>query len=292
MLHLQYLPLLAAHPSKQSEAGFVAMITLARPEKANALTRDMANEMRRFIKDNHKIKHIKAIVIRGAGNHFCSGIDLLWMKESCDLSDDDKDHVAFVFSALLKDLRSNMIPTICLIQGASVGGALGILAACDSVICHRSSTFMLKEIHHGIAPWLILPYLAQAMPMRVLNRLCRSGIRMSADDALQYGLCHMIYDDHPERVLTDEINGWLMAEPAVSHELQNAINHMDHLGVKNWHMGKATSSLPLETPENRLKRTLKTKNAKLGLTSFLNKKKTPWPLRLAEKITFPDLDTL
>jgi methylglutaconyl-CoA hydratase len=161
----------------------VATITFNRPERANsydfAMLDTLADLFERFGRD----PSVRVIVLRGAGKHFSAGAAIgeggrarLSMGELCTLID------------------TTPKPTIAVVQGACIGGALAVASCCDAVVASREAFFSIPEVRLGFAPLPLIGFFARAMGYRALRRYLLSGERFSAEDALRIGLVHELCD--------------------------------------------------------------------------------------------------
>ncbi|WP_404452493.1 enoyl-CoA hydratase/isomerase family protein [Virgibacillus necropolis] len=127
-----------------------SMITLNRPEKRNAVSNEMAQELKEAIKQARETK-IKFLVITGAGDKvFCAGGDLKDLHG--DLSPGDAFHQLYAMKEVLFDIVSFPVPTICLLNGDAVGGGCEIATSCDFRIAKESTNFGFVQTKLGITP--------------------------------------------------------------------------------------------------------------------------------------------
>ncbi|ASN07395.1 enoyl-CoA hydratase [Virgibacillus necropolis] len=127
-----------------------SMITLNRPEKRNAISTEMARELREAIKLARE-ETIKFLVITGSGdNAFCAGGDLKDLHG--DLTPADAFHQLYAMKEVLFDIVSFPVPTICLLNGDAVGGGCEIATACDFRIARESTEFGFVQTKLGITP--------------------------------------------------------------------------------------------------------------------------------------------
>lgn len=127
-----------------------SMITLNRPEKRNAVSVEMVQELREVIKQARETE-IKFLVITGSGETmFCAGGDLKDLHGN--LSPEDAFHQLYAMKEVLFDIVSFPVPTICLLNGDALGGGCEIATACDFRIAKESTTFGFVQTKLGITP--------------------------------------------------------------------------------------------------------------------------------------------
>ncbi|MCY4444532.1 MAG: enoyl-CoA hydratase-related protein [Proteobacteria bacterium] len=259
------------HDSKDISKSKVVCLALSRPHKANALTRDMVEQATAMLEA--LASDVRIFVIYGEGSHFCSGVDLQWLNSSVGASYKQQKKEGEIFQRFLLALYHLSCPTIAVVHGSCAGGGLGIISVCDSVIVAESARLFLGEVHVGLLPATILPYLAKKIPHGHLQRYALSGQAIALKDALAYGLCHRTFLHQPEVILSKEISCYLEG----SCQVQSRLKDLFRKGVKGAdYSGSAEFA-----------RMLSEEDAALGLQSFCEKTASPWALKLHELIKLP-----
>lgn len=178
------------------EKGHVAYATLNRPEKGNALNEQMIAELTHIVQSIPENIHV--LCIHGAGKNFCTGADLIEMQNN---SNDP-----LKLAQLMQALHESNVPIIAQVQGASFGGAIGLLANCDIVIAQDGAIFCLSEVKLGLVPAIISPYVIEAIGVRAAKVLMLSAEKISAFTAMQLGLVHHIC---AVEALNDRVNEYI-----------------------------------------------------------------------------------
>ncbi|WP_081851168.1 enoyl-CoA hydratase-related protein [Bradyrhizobium sp. URHD0069] len=173
----------------------VADVTLNRPLVRNAYDEHLVGLLHDAFRDLSKTPGVRAIVLQGAGTHFCAGADITWMRRAATFREDENLADAKRIAAMFQQLHSLPLPTIALVQGACLGGGVGLVAACDVVIAGRDAQFGLTEVRIGLTPSVISPYVVAAMGPRQAQRYLLTGERFSAARAHGIGLVHELVDD-------------------------------------------------------------------------------------------------
>lgn len=187
----------------QSSRG-VLTITLNRPEVRNAFNQDVIEELHKVAAHDAKDPAVRAVVLRGTGKVFCAGGDLNWMKESVDLSFDENLRDTKVLSEMFESLNAIPKPVIGVIHGAAIGGAIGLVSVCDTVIATEDTVFGLSEVRLGIVPACIGPFVVSKVGASQARRLFLSGERFDAKTAKEVGLVHEIAKNTKE--LEEKLN--------------------------------------------------------------------------------------
>src|SRR3982751_3475456 len=124
-----------------TSAGGVARITLNRPDKRNALNADLVEAIKAALQEAHADSSVRAVLITGAGNDFCSGADLSVLRKISTSSVQDNVSDARALMELFVLIRSVRPPVIAAVKGRALAGGCGLATACDLVLAARSSRF-------------------------------------------------------------------------------------------------------------------------------------------------------
>ena len=155
------------------------------------------------------------MVLSGEGKHFSAGADLNYMKRTAELSQQENIDDARRLAGLMQTLDRLDRPTLCLVQGAAYGGALGLICASDIAIGTESSRFCLSEARLGITPAAIGPYVVRTLGQRHARRYFQTAEVIESDRALALGLIHeRVPDDQLKARAEDLITALLRNGPA------------------------------------------------------------------------------
>src|SRR5262249_22462477 len=150
----------------------------------------MLDELSDQIKTLAGDDNVRIIVLRGAGQHFCTG---------ADLASRGADAPVVAAARPPASLRDVLIaldtlpkPTIAVVHGGAVGGGAGFVACCDVAIATDAAFFSVPEVRVGMPPLGVMPFLIRAMGHRSFRRYGLSGERIAAAEALRLGLVHQI----------------------------------------------------------------------------------------------------
>jgi enoyl-CoA hydratase/carnithine racemase len=173
--------------------GRVLRIALNRPEKRNALNADLCRNLVHAIETAQSDQSVGAILLTGTGKHFSAGMDL---SEVASSATEDitiaQEHLFTIGLRLAK-------PVIAAVQGASLGGGLGLVGNCHIVIAHPDATFGLTELRLGLWPFLVFRALVLALGERRVVELALTGRIFGASEAKEMGLVHEVSDDPQAR---------------------------------------------------------------------------------------------
>jgi methylglutaconyl-CoA hydratase len=170
----------------------VAQITMSRPVVFNAFDEAMIAELDAAFAQLTAAPDVRVIVLAGDGKHFSAGADLQWMQRASEASQEDNLQDARRFAAMLARVESCPKPTIARVQGAALGGGVGLACACDIAIAADDASFAVSEARFGILPAVIGPYVVNALGKRHARRLALTAARIDAAQALAIGLVQQV----------------------------------------------------------------------------------------------------
>jgi methylglutaconyl-CoA hydratase len=167
-------------------------IILNRPEKRNALSRAMLDELREALGDLHMQRSVRAVILTGAGPAFCAGMDLQEMLAT-SREDDARERWqadADLYRELVETMWRFPKPLIAAVNGPAMAGGAGLLLACDIVIASHEARFGLPEPLRGIVAGIVAPLLWFRLGGGQAARLLLSAATIDAQEAHRVGLFH------------------------------------------------------------------------------------------------------
>ncbi len=170
--------------------GPVATIMLNRPEARNTMSLALVEELLRCftaLRDD-AYRDVRVVVLRAAGETFCAGGDLRDMS----VASEDGAGIGARLDELLRAVNEAPQVVIARIQGAAMGGGLGLVCVSDIAIVDEGATFGLPEVRIGLAPAVISPFVIQRVGFTRARQLMLTGRRFGAAAALEYGLIHEV----------------------------------------------------------------------------------------------------
>ncbi|TDP59574.1 enoyl-CoA hydratase/isomerase family protein [Roseateles toxinivorans] len=209
------------------QQGSALILTLNAPVTRNALSDAMVQVLSEALAQAVQIEDLRAVVLRGAGGHFCAGGDFSGFKRLIAVPRPEvgPDPIAVAnrrFGALLEQLAACPVPTIAVVEGAAIGGGVGLAAACTVVLASDTAGFGMPEVTLGLPPAQIAPFVANRIGAGPALRLMLTGRRISAAEAMALGLCdEMLTGDHLDARLQHWLKLLQKAEPqCLRHTLQ------------------------------------------------------------------------
>ena len=166
----------------------VARITLARPEKRNALDHETTHELLQAFTSCAQHTGTRAVLLDADGDDFCSGADLTALAGMLDAGAEahyaDAEALGRVFIAM----REMPKPVIAAVRGRALAGGAGLATAADIVIAHEDAQFGYPEVLVGFVPAMVMTMLRRSVGEKRAYDLVASGRRISATEALEMGL--------------------------------------------------------------------------------------------------------
>lgn len=174
----------------------VATVTLNRPEASNALSLDLGRDLLAAALQCEGDPAVRAVVVTGAGKHFCFGGDLRGMAAEGECVTAFLNELTTNIHAAISSFTRMRAPVIAAVNGTAAGGGIGLVCMTDLAVAGRSSKFSLAYTGVALAPdcgtSFLLPRIVgrrRALELVLTNRV------LSADEALQWGLVNQVVED-------------------------------------------------------------------------------------------------
>jgi len=179
--------------------GPIAVLTLNRPERRNALSLQLLDELIAGIKVVSDEPHERVLILRGAGVAFCTGLDL---KEA---SDHTKAHATadLVAKALIAVSQTRLV-TIAVVHGAAVAGGAGLMSACDYVVAAEKTKIGYPEVRRGLVAGLVMTFLRRQLRERDIRELLLGSELIDAVRAREIGLVNRVVPSVEEAMVEAE----------------------------------------------------------------------------------------
>ena len=252
----------------QIDSRGVARVTLNNPDKHNAFDDQMIIELTNAFNALAANANVRIMLLKSEGKSFSAGADLDWMKRMARYSYQQNLNDARALAAMLKALHQMPIPTIARVQGATFGGAVGLISCCDIALASSNASFALSEVKIGLVPSTISPYVIAAIGERHAKRYFMTAERFDANTALQIDLVHeavekSLLDDKVEQLITAILSNGPEAVVAAK-QLVFAVS------------GKAVDSSLIEHTCEVIAGIRVSAQGQEGLSAFLDKRKPNW----------------
>lgn len=252
-----------------TDAQGVATITLNRPEIRNAFNEVMIAELDAAFDALGKDPKVRLVILTGAGSAFSAGADLNWMKKMAGYSEVENQADARKLATMLDRLDRMPKPTMALVNGPAMGGAVGLVSCCDIAVARESARFALSEVRLGLIPATISPYVVRAIGVRYARRYFVTGELIDSQMAKKIGLVHhFVADDTDLRAKSMHfVQDILKGGPeAIAHAKDLIFAVAGH---------DITPDL-LDDTASRIAERRVSAEGQEGLSAFLEKRKSSW----------------
>jgi len=248
--------------------GPVATIWMNRPDLHNAFDEDLIAELTAACKALDDDDDVRVVILAGRGRSFSAGADLNWMKRAADNGIDDNLDDARALARMLRALAEMRKPTIARVQGAALGGGMGLAAACDIAVASTKAVFATSEVRFGIIPSAISPYVLRAIGARQAYRYFQSAERIDGTRAREIGLVHETVE--PEQLdakVQEIVAALLQGGPLSQTAAKNLIRAVNNQPIND--------NL-VEDTAHRIAHLRATPEAQEGIAAFLDKRQPNW----------------
>src|SRR6476619_1320310 len=169
----------------------VATVTLNRPEQRNALSGELLSQLVEAMRRARDDEAVHAVVLTGAGDKvFCAGADLGGF--AADLPLVSKHFASDLFLEFFRLMPRLGKPSLCAANGHVLAGGMGLALSCDLLIAKEGATFGTPEINVGAFPYMIMAIIYRNVPRKKVNEMMLLGERLSAEQAVEYGLANKV----------------------------------------------------------------------------------------------------
>ncbi len=249
------------------DARGVATCALNRQEKRNAMTDRMLSELIDMAGRMSADPAIRAVILTGAGDFFCAGGDLSWMKQQIEADRPTRMKQARVLADALQALNTMEKPLIGRINGSAFGGGLGLISVCDVAIAPVTAQFGFTETRLGLIPATISPYVLARMGEGKARRVFMSARIFPAQEAVALDLlARAVQAEDLDAAIEAEVAPYLtVASGAVAASKRLARS-----------LGPRIEPDVIEATIEALADTWETEEARHGIEAFLTKTPPRW----------------
>ena len=248
------------------ESESIRTITLNRPERRNAMTPEMQTELISALEDAAS-SSCRVLVLAGAGEAFCSGLDLSALQAMQEKSAAEHRVDAERITRLFLSLYELPVPTIAAVHGAAVAGGAGLAFLCDFTLATPAAKFGFTEVRIGFVPALVSAFLALQIADKRSRDLLLTGRLFDAEEAYRLGLVNEIAVPEELMQRVQALADLLMANSPESLKATKLLMVQQN---KAWLEAAVAAALEA----NALSR--ETADFREGITAFLEKRKPVW----------------
>jgi methylglutaconyl-CoA hydratase len=199
-------------------------VALNRPTQHNALTPVLLEQLTAVFHHFSTRREIRVIVLTGNGRSFCAGADLKYMRAAADYDFAANVSDSKVIFDLMQTINNCPKPVIGRINGAAIGGGVGLVAVCDITVAVERARFAFSEVRLGVVPAVISPFVLAKIGTGHGRELFLTGERFDARRARQIGLVQQVVaEDELDTAVSHYIEQLLRAAPAAQTVVKELI---------------------------------------------------------------------
>jgi methylglutaconyl-CoA hydratase len=248
----------------------IVRVTLARPEVHNAfdasLIAELATAFRALARE--PVETLRAVVLAGDGPSFCAGADIAWMRAAMALDVEGNEQDAMEMAELFETIDTCPVPVIARVQGAALGGGMGLLAVADLVVAESGAKFGFTETRLGVIPAVIAPFVIAKIGESQARALFPGGRRFDALRAQRIGLVHEVVEGDAalDAAVDAAVADILASGPAASRAAKAIVREVRGLGhgSSKWHTARVIA------------RQRTSAEAQEGFRAFTEKRRPAW----------------
>ncbi|HEV2580076.1 MAG TPA: enoyl-CoA hydratase-related protein, partial [Ktedonobacteraceae bacterium] len=245
----------------------VATVTMRRAEARNSINTQLVQDLLAAFAELRSETRLHAVVLTGDGPAFSAGADLHMMQAAAAFTEEQNLRDALTMAGLFSAINNFPCPVIARVNGAAMGGGLGMVAVCDIVVAVETAQLSFSEVRLGIAPAVISPYVLRKIGESQARMLFVTGEVFSAAYAREIGLVHIVTTaDELDAAVEKKVNELLRAAPL-------AMRACKALALNVGRMDAADASRYTAETIARLR---VSKEGQEGLRAFLEKRKPGW----------------
>lgn len=261
----------------------VKRIVFARPDVRNAFDETMIAELRDVLDHLAGIpdsQQMRLLLLEGEGKVFSAGADLGYMKRVAARSEAESVEDARALARLFYALADFPTPVLAVVQGAAIGGGLGLAVCADFVLADEQSVFATSEVLLGIVPGVISPYIIRKIGLASAAPMMLTGRRVVAAEAKEMGLVQRIsLPSERAAVLQNVVLDFLAAGPEAARRTKALLKQASPL---------PTAEL-IDFTAQQIAEARSSPEGKMGLEAFFSKAPPAWAARITllrkQKIT-------
>jgi methylglutaconyl-CoA hydratase len=248
----------------------VARVTLNRPDVHNAFNATLIAELRQAftVLARESERELRVVVLAGEGPSFCAGADVDWMRAAMALDTEANEQDAMAMADMFETIDTCPVAVVARVQGAALGGGMGLCAVSDLVIAESGTRFGFTETRLGILPAVISPFVIAKIGESHARALFPTGRRFDAVRAQRIGLVHEVVEGEAalDAAVASAVDDLLAAGPTAARAAKSIIREVRGLphGSAKWHTARVVA------------RQRQTEEAQEGFRAFTEKRPPGW----------------
>lgn len=262
-----------------TERDGVLTVVLNRPQARNAMSLEMVRELTALFAAAELESGLRVLVLRGSGGHFCAGADVndfvRARTEPVSATHDPARELNAAFGHLCVAFARVSLPTVCVVEGAVLGGGFGLTCVSDLTLALDTATFGLPETSLGVVPAQIAPFLVERLGFAQAKRLALSGGRIRAEEAHVLGLVHELYNSGKalEQALARAVERFLLGAPEATRATKRLL----------WRAKRESAESLIDYAAGVFANALRSAEGEEGTRAFSEKRLPSWAARRDEE---------
>jgi methylglutaconyl-CoA hydratase len=252
-----------------TELGRILTITLNRPQRRNALTSGMIHELTLALRAAEDSR-CGIVILRGAGEHFCSGLDLSELRAMIGRSMEQHRLDSMNIAELFRTLYNLSLPSIAEVRGFALAGGMGLATLCDFTLASDDARLGYTEVRIGFVPAIVSSFLLLQVGEKQARDLLLTGRILDAAEAHTLGLITKVVPAAELNAAINDLSTTLLANSPSSMRATKHLLHRQEIERLSRNMRAAVNI----NAELRA-----TDDFREGITAFLEKRKPVWPSR-------------
>lgn len=246
----------------------ICTITLNRAEKRNALNQEMVTELKQAFQKAAEDKEVKVIVLAAAGEAFCAGADLAYLKELQNNSYEENLADSNHLRSLFQDIYTHPKPVIAKVHGHAIAGGAGLATVCDFSFIVPEAKMGYTEVRIGFIPAIVMVFLLRKIGEGKAKALLLSGELIDAKEAVAMGLVNRVISEDELEVEVDAFAQRLAQK--------NSGESMARTKAMISKVPEFSLADGLQYAAEQNAKSRATKDCQKGISNFLNKEKQEW----------------
>ena len=245
----------------------VATVTLARPDTRNALNAGLIGEIRHSMQELAEEDDVRVVVLTGEGVYFCAGADIRYMRDTANFSYEENQRDARELAAMFGAVEECPKPVVARVEGAAIGGGVGLVAAADVAVAEEGTVFAFSEVRLGISPATVAPFVLRKIGHSQARALFLTGERFDGIRAHEIGLVHQVAArGHLDEAVQEKVEGLLAGGPEALAATKALLRELR----------ETTPDEATEVTARRIAELRTGEEGQEGLAAFLEKREPAW----------------
>ena len=245
----------------------VATVTLARSDTRNALNAGLIGDIRHSMEELAQDEGVRVVVLVGEGGYFCAGADIRYMRDTANFSYEENRQDARNLAEMFGAVEECPKPVVARVEGAAIGGGVGLVAAADVAVAEEGTVFAFTEVRLGISPATIAPFILRKIGYSEARALFLTGERFGAARAREIGLVHQVAaGERLDRAVQEKVEALLAGGPEALAATKGLLRELR----------ETTSDEATEVTARRIAELRTGEEGQEGLAAFMEKREPTW----------------